>query len=95
MHLVLSPYDADAVLMAGWAERHPLSRGGWFERFVPATFVMIYAPRDEEEIQSVLRIIRAAAWFVEGETGPIEQNLMGRQNWCCSAGALATHDSEA
>ena len=46
MHMVLSPEDAKIVLEAGWGERHPLARGGWFERFVPREFVLVYAPRD-------------------------------------------------
>lgn len=41
MHLTLHPADVKAVLEAGWGERHPLSRGGWFERFVPVGFVMV------------------------------------------------------
>ncbi|EMD01005.1 hypothetical protein BAUCODRAFT_53431, partial [Baudoinia panamericana UAMH 10762] len=66
MHLTLHPADASIVLKAGWGERHPLARGGWFEQFVPAGFVMIYAPRDEKEVEVVLSIVKAAAWFVGG-----------------------------
>lgn len=35
MHMTLHPADLKTVLEAGWAERHPLARGGWFENFVP------------------------------------------------------------
>ena len=66
MHLVLADQDIKTVLEAGWGERHPLSHGGWFERFVPANFVMVYAPREEAEVEVVLRIVRAAALYVEG-----------------------------
>ena len=61
MHMVLGNSDSKLVLDAGWGERHPLSRGGWFERFVPAGFMMIYAPQDEADVETVLRIVRAAA----------------------------------
>lgn len=72
MHLVLHPADSRAVLEAGWGERHPLSRGGSFERFVPVDFVMVYAPRDEQEVEMVVRIILAARWFVGGAEGSVE-----------------------
>lgn len=67
MHLTLHPADAKIMLEAGWGERHPLARGGWLERFVPGGFVMVYAPRTEEEIDVVMELVRAAAWFVGGE----------------------------
>jgi hypothetical protein len=53
------------VLEAGWGERHPLARGGWFEKFVPEGFVMVYAPRGEEDVEVLVRIVRAGAWFVD------------------------------
>lgn len=59
MHVVLGNADSKTVLESGWAERHPLSRGGWFERFVPAGFVLVYAPRDEADMKIVLRIVEA------------------------------------
>ncbi|KAF1356950.1 hypothetical protein BDV97DRAFT_276910, partial [Delphinella strobiligena] len=66
MHLTLHPADAKVMLEAGWGERHPLARGGWLERFVPASFVMVYAPRTEDEIEVVLQLVRASAWWVAG-----------------------------
>ncbi|TKA67414.1 hypothetical protein B0A55_09090 [Friedmanniomyces simplex] len=69
MHLTLHPADEALVLEAGWGERHPLARGGWFERFVPRGFLMVYAPRSEEEVGVVVGIVRAAAWFVDGGDG--------------------------
>jgi hypothetical protein len=66
LHLTLHPADIKSMLEGGWGERHPLARGGWFERFVPEGFVMIYAPRNDDELAVVLKIIHAATWFVEG-----------------------------
>jgi len=66
MHLTLAPGDVAKVLEARWGERHPLARGGWWERFVPAGFVLVYAPRDEGEVEVVVGVARAAAAFVGG-----------------------------
>ncbi|KAK5019747.1 hypothetical protein LTR16_000317 [Cryomyces antarcticus] len=68
LHMTLHPQDAATVLLHGWGERHPLARGGWFSRFVPPGFLMVYAPRTEQELEVVTEIIRAAAWFVSGQT---------------------------
>ena len=72
MHMPLHPVDAQAVFDAGWGQKHPLARGGCFERFVPVGLVMVYAPRDEREVEVVMRVVRAAAWFVNGEVGSVE-----------------------
>ena len=68
LHLTLHPADAKVVLENGWGERHPLAKGGWWTRFVPCGFTMVYAPRDEAELAVVLEIIKAAAWFVSGKS---------------------------
>jgi hypothetical protein len=66
MHMTMHPADAALVLSQAWGERHPLSAGGWLERFVPPGFVMVYAPRTVEEIEVVVSIAKAAAWWVGG-----------------------------
>jgi hypothetical protein len=63
--MTLHPADAKVVLEAGWGEKHPLARGGWFEMFVPKGFVMVYAPGGEEEVEVLVRIVEAGAWFVD------------------------------
>lgn len=67
MHLNLHPDDAKVVLEKGWGERHPLARGGWMKAYVPREFVMVYAPRDQEELDVVYRIIEAAGYWVSGQ----------------------------
>lgn len=68
MHVVLGREDARVVLERGWGERHPLARGGWFERFVPAGLVLVYAPREVGEVGVVLGIVGAAVrWGSEAE----------------------------
>ncbi|KAF1953360.1 hypothetical protein CC80DRAFT_494646 [Byssothecium circinans] len=66
MHTTLHPADVKIVLEMGWGERHPLARGGWCRRFVPREFVLIYAPRDVEEVEVVMRVVGAAVWWVAG-----------------------------
>ncbi|KAH0558582.1 hypothetical protein GP486_004761 [Trichoglossum hirsutum] len=74
LHLTLHPADARVVLEKCWGERHPLARGGWCTRFVPSGFVMVYAPRDAEELKVVMEIIRAAVWWVSGWALEDEKN---------------------
>ncbi|PVH96433.1 hypothetical protein DM02DRAFT_599326 [Periconia macrospinosa] len=66
MHMTLHPADVKIILEKGWGERHPLARGGWCRRFVPREFVLVYAPRNEKEIELVMDIISAAVWWVSG-----------------------------
>ena len=66
LHLTLHPADARIVLEKRWGERHPLARGGWCTRFVPSGFLMVYAPRNQGELEVVMEIIKAAVWWVGG-----------------------------
>ncbi|KAL1962855.1 hypothetical protein VTN77DRAFT_9130 [Rasamsonia byssochlamydoides] len=69
LHLTLHPADVKLILERGWGERHPLawdSSWWWKAKIVPPGFVMIYAPRDEKELDCVVQIVRAAAWWVSG-----------------------------
>jgi hypothetical protein len=66
MHLTLHPADTNLILENGWGERHPLARGGWCRRFVPKEFVLVYAPRDYAEVDTVMRIVAASIWWVSG-----------------------------
>ncbi|EFE42624.1 hypothetical protein TRV_02576 [Trichophyton verrucosum HKI 0517] len=68
IHMTLHPADVKFVIERGWGERHPLARDSWWWMFrlVPTGFVMIYAPRSKEELDSVVQIIHAASWWVNG-----------------------------
>ncbi|KAL7922849.1 hypothetical protein ACQKWADRAFT_320522 [Trichoderma austrokoningii] len=59
-HLVLSLADAKEAMVKGWAEFHPLS--GVMGR-LPLPYVMIYAPRDEEEFGQWAKFVDAAVAF--------------------------------
>jgi hypothetical protein len=90
--MTLHPADAKIVLEAGWGERHPLARGGWFERFVPRDFVMIYSPVEECDLETILTIIKAAVWNVSGD--PTVQNTTGREPICAAGrNPLRHHDA--
>jgi Family of unknown function (DUF5519) len=66
LHLTLHPADVAMVVRAGWGERHPLASGGWLRRFVPVGFTMVYAPRNESEVEVVMKIIKASVWWIGG-----------------------------
>lgn len=61
LHLILSPADARTVIEQGWGERHPLC--GAPVVGLPPTYVLIYAPRDEQELEIVAELLRRAARF--------------------------------
>ena len=60
VHLYLSPADARRVIENSWAERHRLSvpKTWWVKNkyAIADTYLMIYGPRDAEEME-VLRVI--------------------------------------
>ena len=62
-HATLAPSDAKTVLDHGWGERHVLSGQlptVKLREKIPLTYIMIYAPRSEEEVD-VHRSIAMAA----------------------------------
>jgi phospholipase/carboxylesterase len=65
LHLVLPPTDVDEVIENGWAERHPLA--GRFG--MPENIVMVYGPRDEDELHVVEELVLASHAFAGGLEG--------------------------
>lgn len=61
-HVLLSAADAKEVIGKGWGQRHGLSGTA----VVPASYVLIYAPRDEEEVRIVGELLKAGARCVSG-----------------------------
>lgn len=80
MHLTLHPDDAARVIDAGWGERHPLAVG-WhgYGKFLNESFVLVYAPRNEDEVKTVVEIVKAAMGWVSGEVAlhDEENNVKG------------------
>jgi hypothetical protein len=59
LHAMLPLDLAAAAIEAGWAEPHPVARMG----LIPHTAVMLYAPRDEAELDVVEALVRASHAF--------------------------------
>lgn len=83
LHVVLHPEDVRRVIEAGWGERHPLCANdkrwfrllfhGFMERRlpVPEGRVLVYAPRDEGDLQVLDAILESAVWYAtRGEVFP-------------------------
>lgn len=76
MHMCLHPDDSKEVLSRGWGQRHPLAWKWWFLTMPVATdFVMIYAPRDDDELRTVCKIVEAAIWYSIAEETEIDVYL--------------------
>lgn len=59
LHAML-PLDTVAVAVAaGWAEPHPVARMG----LIPPTAVMLYAARDDDELDVIESLVRASHAF--------------------------------
>lgn len=59
LHAMLPVEVARAAIDAGWAELHPVARMG----LLPPTAVMLYAPRDLEELAVIERLVEASHRF--------------------------------
>jgi hypothetical protein len=59
LHAMLPLQLAAQAIEAGWAEPHPVARMG----LIPHTAVMLYAPRDEAELDVVEQLVRASHAF--------------------------------
>ncbi|HEY3498611.1 MAG TPA: luciferase family protein [Polyangiaceae bacterium] len=56
LHMSLPSTIVDAVIANGWAERHPLAG----KHGLPDNIVMVYGPRDENELAVVKELVRAS-----------------------------------
>lgn len=62
LHLALPPAAAARVEERGWGELHPLARQG----VLPPSFVMVYGPRDDRELETVWAILQASYAYARG-----------------------------
>lgn len=66
MHLVLPAQDVAEIKKTGWGEDHYLvTRGQW-----PIGLVMIFSPRDEDELSVVKQIVGRSYEFATGTPAP-------------------------
>jgi hypothetical protein len=59
LHAMLPTKAVTEAVAAGWAEPHPVALRG----LIPPTAVMLYAPRDEAELDVIERLVRASHGF--------------------------------
>jgi hypothetical protein len=63
LHAALPPDLADEVIAREWGEQHPVAKRG----LIPANVCMVYGPRDEKEIEVVVRLVAATLHFARGD----------------------------
>jgi hypothetical protein len=62
IHLTLPKILRDEAVRLGWGERHPIAETGML-----TTLLTVYAPRDREEMDTVLGLIVQSCWFAGGK----------------------------
>jgi hypothetical protein len=62
LHLTLPLDLADRVTAAGWGELHPMARLG----VAPHTFLMVFGPRDNDELEVVWGLVLTSYHFAVG-----------------------------
>jgi len=62
IHLTLPRILREQVVRLGWGERHPISEAG-----ILTALVTVYAPRDRQELNTVLNLIMQSCRFAQGE----------------------------
>lgn len=62
LHLTLPREVRSQILQLGWAELHLLVRAG----FLPESLVLVYAPRNDSELEAVLSLVEISCQFAQG-----------------------------
>jgi phospholipase/carboxylesterase len=63
LHLLLPERDAAEAVARGWGEFHPLV----LEGRCPPTLIMVYGPRDDDELETVWELVRRSHAFASGQ----------------------------
>jgi len=63
MHLMLPTECTKELFAKNWGEPHPMATAG----FIPETAVMVFAPRDDNEIETALGILKTSYDFASGK----------------------------
>jgi hypothetical protein len=66
LHAMLPTETVTEAVAAGWAEPHPVALRG----LIPSTAVMLYAPRDDEELDVIERLVGASHAFARPQVTP-------------------------
>ncbi|REF00957.1 luciferase family protein [Thermomonospora umbrina] len=62
LHITLPEAEARKVIAKEWGELHPVVKMGYF----PPTLVMVYGPRNTEELETVWSLVRRSYEFALG-----------------------------
>ena len=62
MHMMLPENIAKRVIESGWGEYHPLVHSG----NAPPTLLMVFGPRNDEELETLKKIVRESYRFASG-----------------------------
>jgi hypothetical protein len=62
LHMALPLDVVKTAIEAGWAEHHPVARMG----LIPETAVMVYAPRNQQELDVVFELVLTSYGFAGG-----------------------------
>jgi len=74
LHVVLAPADAAAAIEHGWGQLHP---AGGRAAGLPSHYVLVYAPRNPDEVAVVERLLDAAATHMTGNQASSVGTLSG------------------
>jgi hypothetical protein len=66
LHAMLPPDLAEEAVRTGWAEQHSVARRG----LIPANAVMLFAPRDDAQLDVVTALIGASYSYASATQQP-------------------------
>ncbi|MCJ1265400.1 hypothetical protein MMC22_005277 [Lobaria immixta] len=70
IHVTLAPQDCKKVLESGWGLRHPLDGAKSLKYLMGGTisyqYVLVYAPRNPEEIETAIEVVKASIGYMTG-----------------------------
>jgi len=69
IHLTLPRILRTEVVFLGWGEPHPIAEAG-----ILTTLVTVYAPRDRQELDTVLSLVGQSCQFAQGELQVLHGN---------------------
>ncbi|KAH7398947.1 hypothetical protein DE146DRAFT_512817 [Phaeosphaeria sp. MPI-PUGE-AT-0046c] len=76
IHAILHPRDCVTVLEKRWGQRHALSGAESLKRIagfsIPLNYVLVYAPRDNAELEVAMAIIKASIQYMTGSREELE-----------------------
>jgi hypothetical protein len=76
IHVMLHPADCHTLFERGWAQRHAFSGVSvikhLFGASIPVNYVLVYAPRNEAEVDIAISIVKASIQFMAGTREPLE-----------------------